>query len=142
MKRGEREDRREAAELNALTEGIIGAAIKVHRELGPGLAGRNENRIKELKQLEFDRTSCHRFCANALRVLLATVAYMLVQELRWRLRRTSLRRTQAATLRVRLFKMAARVKESLRRFVLHCPVDFPWAREWYEAALALGAVPS
>ncbi len=37
MKRGEREDRREAAELNALTEGIIGAAIKVHRELGPGL---------------------------------------------------------------------------------------------------------
>ena len=38
--------------------------------------------------------------------------------------------------------LAARVKESLRRFVLHCPVDFPWAREWYEAALALGAVPS
>ena len=37
MKRGEREDRREAAELNARTEGIIGAAIKVHRELGPGL---------------------------------------------------------------------------------------------------------
>lgn len=37
MKRREREDRREAAELNALTEGIIGAAIKVHRELGPGL---------------------------------------------------------------------------------------------------------
>ena len=128
--------------MNALTEGIIEAAIKVHRELGPGLAGRNENRIKELKQLEFDRTSCHRFCANALRVLLATVAYMLVQELRWRLRRTSLRRTQAATLRVRLFKMAARVKESLRRFVLHCPVDFPWAREGYEAALAVGAVPS
>ena len=98
--------------------------------------------MDQLKQLEFDRTSCHRFCANALRVLLATVAYMLVQELRWRLRRTSLRRTQAATLRVRLFKMAARVKESLRRFVLHCPVDFPWAREWYEAALAVGAVPS
>ena len=37
MKRRERKDRREAAELNALTEGIIGAAIKVHRELGPGL---------------------------------------------------------------------------------------------------------
>ncbi len=25
--------------------------------------------------------------------------------------------------------LAARVKESLRRFVLHCPVDSPWARE-------------
>lgn len=103
--------------------------------------GDSENRIKELKQLELDRTSCHRFCANALRVLLATVAYMLVQELRWRLRRTSLRRAQASTLRDRLFKMAARVEESVRRFVLHCPVDFPWAREWYQAALAVGAIP-
>lgn len=37
MKRGERKERREAGELNALSEGIIGAAIKVHRELGPGL---------------------------------------------------------------------------------------------------------
>ncbi len=109
---------------------------KVYRERGD-----MENRIKELKQLELDRTSCHRFCANALRVLLATVAYILVQELRWRLRRTSLRRAQASTLRERLFKMAARVEETVRRFVLHCPIDFPWAREWYEAALAVGAVP-
>jgi GxxExxY protein len=27
----------EASELNALTEAIIGAAIEVHRQLGPGL---------------------------------------------------------------------------------------------------------
>lgn len=37
MKRRDREGRGEAEELNVLTEGIIGAAIKVHRELGPGL---------------------------------------------------------------------------------------------------------
>jgi hypothetical protein len=104
--------------------------------------GDSENRIKELKQLDIDRTSCHRFRANALRVLLATLAYVLVQELRWRLRRTSLQRAQAATLRERLFKMAARVEESVRRFVLHCPIDFPWAREWLQAAQAVGAVPS
>lgn len=109
---------------------------KIYRQRGD-----SENRIKELKQLELDRTSCHRFCANALRVLLATVAYMLVQELRWRLRRTSLKRSQVSTLRERLFKMAARLEESVRRFVFHCPVDFPWAREWYQAALAVGAVP-
>lgn len=109
---------------------------RVYRERGD-----SENRIKELKQLEVDRTSCHRFVANAFRVLLATLAYMLIQELRWRLRWTSLRRAQASTLRERLFKMAARVEESVRRFVLHCPVDFPWAREWRQAALAVGAVP-
>ena len=72
---------------------------------------------------------------------LTVLAYVLIQELRWRLHRTSLRRAQASTLRERLFKMAARVEESVRRFVLHCPVDFPWAREWRQAALAVGAVP-
>lgn len=103
--------------------------------------GDSENRIKELKQLQIDRTSCHAFRANALRVLLATLAYVLVQELRWRLRRTGLARAQATTLRERLFKLAARIEESVRRFVLHCPIDFPWAREWRQAAIAVGAVP-
>ena len=37
MKRRDRSERRGAVELNALTDTIIGAAIKVHRELGPGL---------------------------------------------------------------------------------------------------------
>lgn len=37
MNRRDREERRDPEELNSLTEGIIGAAIKVHRQLGPGL---------------------------------------------------------------------------------------------------------
>ena len=42
-----------------------------------------ENRIKELLDgLQIDRTSCCRFWANQLRVLLTAAAYVLMQELR------------------------------------------------------------
>ena len=41
-----------------------------------------ENRIKELKALQIDRTSCHAFAANQLRVLLTAAACVLMQELR------------------------------------------------------------
>ena len=41
-----------------------------------------ENRIKELKALQIDRTSCHAFAANQLRVFLTAAACVLMQELR------------------------------------------------------------
>ena len=44
--------------------------------------GDAENRIKELKALQIDRTSCQTFSANQLRVLLTAAAYVLMQELR------------------------------------------------------------
>ena len=149
MKRGEREDRREAAELNALTEGIIGAAIKVHRELGPGLLesayeaclhfelGRQGYSVVGLKPQPVGYDGLLLDCGYRLDLLVeeevvvelkaaAQVTKLDERQLLTYLRladcRTSLRRTQAATLRVRLFKRAARVKESLRRFVLRCPV--------------------
>src|SRR5258708_39284019 len=40
-----------------------------------------ENRIKELHQLEIDRTSCTSFWANQFRVLLTAAAYVLMQHL-------------------------------------------------------------
>ena len=46
-----------------------------------------ENRIKELLDgLQIDRTSCCRFWANQLRVLMTAAAYVLMQELRLRAR--------------------------------------------------------
>ena len=41
--------------------------------------GDAENRIKELKALQLDRTSCQAFSANQLRVLLTAAAYVLMQ---------------------------------------------------------------
>ena len=73
--------------------------------------GEMENRIKE-QQLDLfaDRTSCHRFLANQFRLLLSSAAYVLVQALRrTALAGTELARAQVGTIRLRLFKVAARV---------------------------------
>jgi hypothetical protein len=105
--------------------------------------GDSENRIKELKNdLELGRTSCSQFRANALRVLFSATAFALCQELRWRLRRTELKRATVQTLRLRLFKIGARIVESVRRIVLHFPVAYPWRDLWCLAARSVGAVPT
>lgn len=104
--------------------------------------GEIENRIKELHHgLAFDRTSCTRFLANQLRVLLTAAAYVLMQEIRTAAARTSLARAQVGTLRERLFKLGVEVVVSVRRIVLHLPAAFPFRDEWRDVAVALGAEP-
>jgi hypothetical protein len=101
-----------------------------------------ENRIKELHHdLAIGRTSCSRFWANQLRVLLTAAAYVLMQELRLRAARTSCARAQMGTLRLRLLKLGVRVVGSVRRIVLHLPVSTPDASAWRHIALSLGARP-
>ena len=99
-----------------------------------------ENRIKELHHgLEIDRTSCTRFLANQLRVLLTAAAYVLMQELRSRARGTSSARAQVTTLRERFIKLGVWVERSVRRMVLHFPTAFPFKADWFHIARALGA---
>jgi hypothetical protein len=101
-----------------------------------------ENRLKELHHgLELDRTSCSRFWANQLRVLLTLAAYLLLQELRRRAAGGACADAQVSTLRDRLIKLAARVERSVRRIVLHLPLHFPWLSTWREVAQAVGARP-
>jgi len=101
-----------------------------------------ENRIKELHHdLAIGRTSCSRFWANQLRVLLTAAAYVLMQELRLRAARTSCARAQMGTLRLRLLKLGVRVVGSVRRLVLHLPISTPDAAAWRHIALSLGARP-
>jgi hypothetical protein len=104
--------------------------------------GEIENRIKELHHgLEIDRTSCSRFLANQLRVLLTAAAYVLMQELRLRAAGTKLARAQVSTLRDCLLKIGARVGSSVRRIVLLLPESFPFAHAWGTVAHSLGASP-
>ena len=101
-----------------------------------------ENRIKELHDgLQIGRTSCCRFWANQLRVLLTAAAYVLLQELRLRAAGTACARAQVTWLRERLLKLGGHVVVSVRRIVLHLQTATPDLDAWRHIALALGARP-
>jgi hypothetical protein len=90
--------------------------------------GEAENRIKE-QQLDLfaDRTSCHRFVANQFRLLLSSAAYVLVQALRrTALVGTELAKAQVGTIRLKLFKVAARVVVTVRRVMFHLSSSYPY----------------
>jgi hypothetical protein len=91
-----------------------------------GLRGEVENWIDELKnELHADRLSCSRYRANALRLQLHVLAYNLMHLLRHWLSRTPLARAQTATIRMRLFKVGAQVKTSVRRIWFQLASGWP-----------------
>jgi Transposase DDE domain group 1 len=109
--------------------------------------GEMENRIKEQQLGLFaDRTSCHRFLANQFRLLLSSAAYVLVQALRrTALAGTELARAQVGTIRLKLFKVAARVVVSVRRVVFHLASSYPYQAvfgEVYERVRGVGRPPT
>lgn len=83
--------------------------------------------IKELKNhLKADRTSCHAFGANQFRLLLHTFAFVLLWHLRQSLAGTELALATFETLRLKLLKIGARVRESCRRIVVSIASSYPY----------------
>lgn len=86
-----------------------------------------ENRIKEQQLCLFaDRTSCTKFQANQFRLMLSSLAYILLDGIRrLALSQTENARLRVDTIRLKLFKIAARVRVSCRRVLFqlasHCP---------------------
>jgi hypothetical protein len=105
--------------------------------------GEMENRIKEQQLGLFaDRTSCHRFLADQFRLLLSSAAYVLIQALRREaLAGTELARAQVGTIRLKLFKVAARVVVTARRVVFHLASGYPYRTVYREAFERLMARP-
>jgi hypothetical protein len=100
--------------------------------------GDAENRIKEFKlDLFAGRTSCHRFLANQFRLLLHVAAAVLVNVVQQAAKETPYHNAQASTLRVRLFKIGARVVESTRRIWLHLSSGYPHQDVWHRIYRAL-----
>jgi len=79
--------------------------------------GDMENRIKEQQLMLFaDRVSCATMRANQVRLCLATAAYVVLRALRqFGLGQTELAQAQCDTIRLRLLKLGAVVRVSVRR---------------------------
>lgn len=103
------------------------------------LRGEAENRIKETQMDLFGtRASCHTFLANGLRLLLAAVAYTLMQRLRAiALAGTELAHAQAATIRVKLLKIGATVIRNTRRIRILLASHHPEQETFLTAIRAL-----
>ena len=100
--------------------------------------GDRENRIKEFKlDLAGGRTSCHRFLANQFRVLLHTAAAVLMSVIQEAASATQWATAQAATIRVRLLKVGARVVETVRRVWIHLSSSYPDQAAWHTIHRAL-----
>lgn len=90
--------------------------------------GDMENRIKE-QQLDLfsDRTSCHLWWPNQFRLLLSSLAYILIDSIRrLALKGTQLAQAQCGTIRLKLFKIGAVVLRNTRRIRLHLSSAFPY----------------
>jgi len=98
-----------------------------------GGRGDSENRIKELKEgVRSDRMSCETFASNKVRLMLCSVAYVLLQGLRRLARRTEWGRAQVERLRLCLIKIGARIVESARRVKVELCSSYPWQEMWRE----------
>lgn len=103
--------------------------------------GEMENRIKECQlDLYADRTSAHTMRANQLRLWFASMAYVLIAALRRvGLAQTPFARASCGTIRLKLLKIGALVRTSVRRIKLAMPSAFPHQAEYRAAYAALAA---
>ncbi len=90
--------------------------------------GEMENVLKQqVLDLEADRLSTHHLGSNQLRLWLATLAYLLLERVRalglWG---TELAHATVGSVRLKLLKVAAQVKVSVRRVYVQLSSAYPW----------------
>ena len=96
--------------------------------------GDMENRIKEQQLWLFaDRTSAGKMRANQLRLYFSSVAYMLMQALRrLGLKGTKMATAQCNTIRLKLFKIGAQVRISIRKVWVSLASGYPYLDLFYQ----------
>jgi hypothetical protein len=100
--------------------------------------GEMENRIKEQMYLFADRLSTDEMKGNQLRLYFSALAYTLMEALRrLGLKGTEWAQAQVDTIRLKLFKIGAIVRISVRRIVLQLSSTYPWKNLYAHAFHAL-----
>lgn len=96
--------------------------------------GEMENRIKEQQLCLFaDRTSCHSLASNQLRLWFSSVAYILLNELRrLGLEGTELSQARCDTIRLKLLKIGAQVRVTVRHVWIHLANSYPYVGLFYQ----------
>lgn len=103
------------------------------------LRGDMENKIKQLKlDLYSDRNSCKNFYANYFRLLLSSLAYILITELKnTHLKLTKLVKAYCGTIRLKLLKIGAIVLKNTRRIKFLMPSTYVHQNDFIVAAQSL-----
>jgi hypothetical protein len=107
-----------------------------------GARGEMENRIKEQLALFADRTSTAWLRSNQVRLYFSSVAYLLMQALRrLGLRGTELAQAQCATIRLKLLKIGAQIRVTVRRVWVSLASGYAYARLLAHVYAQLRALP-
>ncbi len=90
--------------------------------------GEMENQLKQqVLDLRADRLSTHHLASNQLRLWLATLGYLLLERVRTLgLAGTELGRATVGSVRLKLLKVAAQVRVSVRRVYVQLSSAYPW----------------
>jgi len=105
--------------------------------------GEMENRIKE-QQLDLfaDRTSAQKMRANQLRLWFSSLAYVLMSAIRrLALNNTQLAKATCGTIRLKLLKIGAQIRVSVRRIWVHLASACPYQDVFLHAWSALRQYP-
>jgi Transposase DDE domain group 1 len=104
--------------------------------------GDMENRLKEQLMLFADRTSTAYLRSNQLRLYFSSVAYVLLQMLRHLgLQGTELAKAQCATIRLKVLKIGALVRISVRKVWVSLAGGYPYVALFHQAYEKLRALP-
>ncbi len=104
--------------------------------------GEMENRIKEQLMLFADRTSTAFLRSNQNRLYFSSVAYLLMEALRrLGLRQTDLAQAQTSTIRLKLLKIGALIRITVRKVWVSLAGGYPYAELWARVLTQLQAIP-